>query len=169
MDERTTETELLLHAARQLARRPIGKRIEPGGLQEGGDARPAFSRGLREQLPKKVQVLEDAQLRIEILAQALGHIGDAWADGPAMAGIGHVATEHVDGAGLKLARARNQAQQGRFADAVGAEESDHAAGGDLHRHGIEGPRFPIEMRDPRHAHNHGAHAGHGSSGLQVGG
>jgi hypothetical protein len=71
-----------------------------------------------------------------------------------MPDIGYVGTKHLDGSSLNLARARNQAQQGRFADSVGPEESDHAAGGDLHRHRIEGPYFPIEMGDSCDAHNH---------------
>jgi hypothetical protein len=60
-----------------------------------------------------------------------------------MLNVRHVATQHLDRAGLKLAGARNQAEQGRFAHAVRAEESDHAAGGDLHRHILKGARFAV--------------------------
>ena len=69
--------ELLLHAARELAGRPVGERIEPGRAQQALDARAPLARGLSEQAAEKVDVLEHRQARIEIAAQALRHVGDA--------------------------------------------------------------------------------------------
>ena len=42
MDQRAAEAELLLHAAGQLARRPVRETLEPGAVQQSGDAALAF-------------------------------------------------------------------------------------------------------------------------------
>ena len=45
-----------------------------------------------------------------------------------MGGFGHVAAEHEHAAGLDLYGAGDAAQQRGFSHAVGADQSDHAAG-----------------------------------------
>ncbi len=61
----------LLHAARELAGRPIGEGREPGALQKLRDATPSLVRGETEQPSEEVDVLEHGKRRIEVLAEAL--------------------------------------------------------------------------------------------------
>ena len=77
VDQRAAQAELLPHAARELLRRAIGEWREPGAVKKLGN--PPFALGARlpEQAAEEVDVLADAEVGIEILAQALRHIGDA--------------------------------------------------------------------------------------------
>jgi hypothetical protein len=86
-----------------LAARPLGERIEARRDQELVDARPPLGRALTEQATEKVDVVEDAERRIEIAAEALRHVGDPAVAGAAVGGIFHVAAEHVYGAVLDRA------------------------------------------------------------------
>ena len=86
---------------------------------------------------KEVDVLEDAELEVEVLAQPLRHEGDARAGGVTVGGFVHVAAEDVDRAALNLLRAGDQAHERGLADAVGADQADHAAGGDVEIEGVE--------------------------------
>ena len=107
VDQRAAQPELLPHAARQFLRRTVGEWRKPGAVEQFGDALPPFGAGLSEQAAEKLDVFADAEIGIEVLAQALRHIGDARTDRGAMRGIGHVAVEHIDLAGLDLPRAGN--------------------------------------------------------------
>ena len=102
---------------------------------------------MAEEPGKKFNVLAHAEIGIEIAAEALRHIGDLWTDLAAMAGVGHVAAEDCDMAFLDTARPGNQAQQRGFADAVGADESDHDSGRDGEIDRIERQRLAIGQRD----------------------
>ena len=108
-----------------------GNGPRPGGVEQGADAAGALGVGHAEEPGEEVDVLEDAELEVEVLAQALGHVGDARAGGVAVGGLGHVAAEDADRAGLDLLRAGDQAHERGLADAVGADQADHAAGGDV--------------------------------------
>ena len=77
VDQRAAQTELLLHAAGELAGRPILERIERGGGQKLGDPGAALGSRLPEQPAEEVDILENAKRRIEIAAEALRHVGDA--------------------------------------------------------------------------------------------
>ena len=123
-----TQAELLLHAAGQLAGRPVGEAPQPDTVQQLGDAALGLGPALAEQPGEEVGVLEDRQRRVEVLAQALRHVGDARAGVPAKAGVGHVAAEHLDLPLLDAAGAGDQRQQAGLADAVRADQPDHAAG-----------------------------------------
>ena len=63
MDQRAAQRELLLHAARQLAGRPVGKRIEPGRDEQLVDTRAPLGLGLTEQAAEEIEILEHAQRR----------------------------------------------------------------------------------------------------------
>ena len=106
-----------------------------------------FGAGLSEQAAKKLDILADAEVRIEVLAQSLRHVGDARADRGPMRWILHVAIEHEDVSGLDLPRAGNDAQQRRLSDPVGTDEPDHATGRKLERHRVEGDHGAVSLRD----------------------
>ena len=141
----------LLHAARQLADRPVRERGEAGGLEQFGDPRAALVSALAEQLGEKVEVLVDAERGVEILAQALRHVGDAMVAGLSVPAVGNVAAQRLYRSGLQSAYAGDQAQQGRFADAVRPDQADHAAGRNVERDIVERDRFTITLGDARDA------------------
>ena len=58
------------------------------------DARLSLGVGHAEQSREEVDVLENAQLEVQILAQPLGHEGDPRANGLAVASVVHVAAEN---------------------------------------------------------------------------
>ena len=138
VDQRAAKAELLPHAARQLLRRAVGERREPGAVEQLGDALLPLGGGLPEQAAEELDVLADAEIGIEVLAEALRHVGDARADRGAVRGIGHVAAEHANLPGLDLPGAGNDGQQRRLADAVGPDQPDDAAGRKRERDGVEG-------------------------------
>ena len=68
VNERAAEPELLTHAARKLARQPVGKRIEPRRIEQFGDAAVAFVAGLAEKAAEKGDILPHAEVGIKVLA-----------------------------------------------------------------------------------------------------
>ena len=147
MDQRADQAELLLHAAGQLAGRPVGEASQPDAVQQFGDAALGLGAAEAEQPGEKVGVLEDRQRRVEVLAQTLRHVGDARAGLPAEAGVGHVAAEHLDPSLLDAAGAGDQSQQAGLADAVRADQPDHAAGRQIERDFIERARISVRQCD----------------------
>ena len=131
--QRAAQAELLLHAAREFARRAAQEFLQARALRQVIDAPAAFSGVVPEQARKELQVLFDRQGGIEVLAQALRHIGNAWAHGIAVPAAGHVAAQHEHLPVLHGTCARHQRQQTGFADAVRANEAHHAARGDVQR------------------------------------
>ena len=77
MDQRAAERQLLLHAARELSGGPFEERIEAGRAGQIVDARLPLRLFLAEQAADEVEVLEHAEGRIKIAAEALRHVGDA--------------------------------------------------------------------------------------------
>ena len=73
--------------------------------------RSRSARGLSEQAAEELDVLADAEIGIEVLAEPLRHVGDARADRGAVRRIGHVAAEHVGLAGLDLPGAGDDREQ----------------------------------------------------------
>jgi len=146
MDERAAERELLLHPARQLPRRPVRKGIETGRSEELPDAPLALGFGLAEKAAEEVEILEDAQRRVEVAAETLRHVGDAGQTRPAMLWVVHVAVEGEHLALLDPADAGNEREQCRFADAIRSDESDHAIGRDREGHVVERDGSAIAMR-----------------------
>jgi hypothetical protein len=105
------------------------------------------------QASEEVGVLEDRKGRVEVLAQALRHVGDARADGPAVLGGAHVAAEHLDATLLDAAGAGDQRHQTRLAHAVRADQPDHAAGRQVECNSIESVSFSIGQPDIGQAHD----------------
>ena len=65
-------------------------------------------------------------------------------------GIGHVAAEHLDAAGLDRAWRRRRGQQGRLADAVGADQADQLRpAGIVERRRRRGHGATVAVRDAR--------------------
>ncbi len=175
VDQRAAQPELLLHAAGQLARRTLGERRQPGALQQVGDAPLALGLVVAEQPTEEVDVLEHRERRVEVLAQPLGHVGDARADRPAVAAVAHVAIEHADLAILHLPCAGQQRQQAGLADPVRTDQADHAVGRDLQADVVNRTRLAVAQRnapEARHAAPASGHcgtlicrlAGHSTSG-----
>ncbi|MEA3219506.1 MAG: hypothetical protein OZX49_00596 [Immundisolibacter sp.] len=134
VDQRAAQAELLLHAAGQLAGRPVQKWEQPGGARERLDPPCPLAAVVAEQAGEELEVLGDRQRRVEVLAQALRHVGNARQDAPARAGIGQVHAEHLDPAVLDGARAGGQRQQARLADPVRADQAGHATARQVERH-----------------------------------
>jgi hypothetical protein len=61
--------------------------------------------------------------------------------------IRHVAAENKHFARLDLARSYDNAEQGRFADAIGSDQPDYAAGWHFKADGIQRQRTRINLRD----------------------
>ena len=74
MDQRTTEPELLLHSARQFFSGTVGKRRKPGAREQFGDAAISFGARLSEQAAEEFDIFADAEIGIEVLAEALRHV-----------------------------------------------------------------------------------------------
>jgi hypothetical protein len=142
------QAQLLAHPARQFLRRPIGERRQAGAGQEIGQMGLAFRRRLAEQAPEEFDILADAEVGIEVLAQPLRHIGDPRADRPAVAPIGHVAAQHGDASLLDAPRAGDQAEQRRLADAVGSDDTGDGPRLDRQRQPVRGENLAVAVGDP---------------------
>ncbi|MCY1407264.1 hypothetical protein D9M71_225590 [compost metagenome] len=147
MDQRAAQAQLLLHAAGELARRPLAKGGQARALQQIGDTPLALLAFVSEQAAEEIDVLEDGERRVEVLAQPLRHVGDALADGAAVAGLAHVAAEHMQRSALHLARAGQQRQQAGLADAVRADQPHHAPGRQFQAHIVQGMHAPVLETD----------------------
>ena len=162
VDQRAAQAELLFHAAGELARRAFGEGGQAGTVGEVGDTPLALLGILAEQPTEEVQVLEYGEGRVEILAQALRHVGDARTDPAAMRGIGHVAVQHLHPALLQPSRTGDQRQQAGLAYAIRADQADHAACRQRQAQVVESKGSAVaqgQVCDPRHwrcVRRHGA-------------
>ena len=147
VNQRAAETELLLHAARELARRSIDKGRKARIPEKRRDPLLALTPIMAEQTAEKVDVLEDGQRWVEILAEALRHIGNPRTGPPAVRGIGHVAAEHMNLPGLNLASSGNKRKQARFADPVRSNQSDYACGRNVERDAVKRARRTVGQTD----------------------
>ena len=111
VDEGAAQRQLLLHAARELAGRAGEEFLQSGALGQVVDARPALGRVMAEKAAEELQILFHRQCGVEVLAQALRHVGNAGADGIAVLFAAHVAVKHLYLAALQGTRAGNQRQQ----------------------------------------------------------
>ena len=159
VDQRAAQRELLLHAAGQLAGRPIRKRIEAGRSEQFVDAPFALGFGLVEEAAEKVEVLEYGQGRVEVAPKALRHVGNAGQARTAMLTVAHVAIQCYNFAFLDPAHARNQCEQRRFADTVRTDQPDHATGRDFERHIVERDGQAAAVRHASHPRSGTCHYG----------
>ncbi len=165
--QRAAQAELLFHAAGELARGPVHEGRQASGLDQGGDAPFALGRPLAEQATEEVDVLGHRQREVQVLAQPLGHVGNARTDRGSMGRVGDVASEHGDPALLHRAVAGDQREQARFADTVRADEPDHAAGRNIEIDPIEGDRLAIAQSDLAQAHDRLDLSDHGCPSVAV--
>ena len=100
-----------------------------------------------EQPRHEVDVVVDAELEIQVLAQTLRHVGDARAHRAPVPDVGDVAVEDGDRPLLHLLRPGDQRHQRRLADAVGADDADHDAGGDVERDAVERHHLLVAVGD----------------------
>jgi hypothetical protein len=108
VDERAAEAELLFHAAGELAGRAVGKGARPvlrssSAMRCAGGLAPSWP----NRRPKKSRFSAPTG-PVEVLAEALGHVGDARITDVAVAARRHVAAEHLDPTLLDLPRAGDQ-------------------------------------------------------------
>ena len=153
VDERGAEPHLLLHAPREFAGGAVVKGGEAGRLEQAGDPRAPFRRPLAEEPGEEVDVFKNAQLHREVLAEPLRHEGDPRTDGVAVPQVGNVAAEHDHAAGLDPLGSGDQAEQRRLADAVGADQPDHLACGNINREVADCRRVAEPVGDTRDRRN----------------
>ena len=153
VDQGTAEAQLLLHAARQLAGRPVGEGCKARCMQQAGDPIFPFTTSLAEEPAEKVDILEDRKRGVEVLAQALRHIGDTRAGFLAMRGKRHVAAQDLDPTRLNGAGARNERKQARLADAVRSDQTDHQTRRDVQRDVPQSLRLAIGKADAVEAYD----------------
>ncbi len=96
---------------------------------------------------EKLDILAHAEVRIKVLAQALRHVCDARADSLAILGLGHISAENGHVAGLDTARARDQGQERRLADAIRPDKSDHTSARNVDTQVVERENARILVRD----------------------
>ena len=125
----------------------VEERIEAGRARQIVDARLPLRLPLAEQPADEVHIFEHAERGVEIAAEALRHIGDARVGALPERLVLEVSIERPHLAGLDLAHAGDEPEQGRFADAVRADESGHPARGNGDRHVIERDGLAVAMRD----------------------
>ncbi len=146
VNERAAQTELLLHAARQLSGRPIEKGEQTGRGRQTARARVTLRRGQTEEGSEEAQVLADADLLIEVLAESLRHIGNARADGTAMPRIAHAAAEDRDRSGLQLSRSGDEAEKCGLSGTIGTDDARHPAARQFERDIVERPDLAVAVR-----------------------
>ncbi len=149
VDQRAAQAQLLLHAARELARRARQEGFQSCAGGQFVDAAAAFGPVVTEQTAEELQVLFHRKRRVEILAKALRHIGDARTYGVAMAGAGHVAAQHLQVALLHDPSACQQRQQAGLAHPVRTDQADHTTGWNVQGDVVEGQRLAIAQADTR--------------------
>src|SRR5690625_1835800 len=105
--------QLLLHPARQLLRRAIGKLTHPDASEQFIDAGMTLLSVLSKQTGKKINIFKDGQSRVKIAPQSLRHISNAGAISLACLPLAHIHPEHLQPALLQLASAGNQRSEER--------------------------------------------------------
>ncbi|CAN0627283.1 protein of unknown function [Burkholderia multivorans] len=147
--ERAAQAELLLHPARQLARRPVRKRRKAGGIEKTLDACRARTRVEPEQTREEIDVLVHRERRVQIAPEPLRHEGDARQDRLALVAHTQVRAEHRHVALLDALHAGDDAEQRRLADAVRADQADRRVRRQRQRYVVERKRRAIAMRQVR--------------------
>src|SRR5208337_3034435 len=163
MNEAAAKAELLSHAAGQLFRQAIGERRKAGAVEKLGDSLVPLGWRLPEQAAKKLDVLADREIGVEVLAQSLRHEGDACANREPMGSIRHVSAENEGFSRLDLPGAGDDAQKRGFSHAVRADQSRHAAGRYFDPDAVERNRRPVALRDSLDPSDRGSARSHGGT------
>ncbi len=147
VDKSAAESHFLLHAPREFSGGPIAKRPQSSGLEQLLHAERALGGREPEELRHEVDVVVDAELEIEILAEALRHVRDPRTHVAPVPDLPHVAAEHVDAALLQLLRSGNQSHQRRLADAVWTDDADHDPARNVERDVVERDGTAVAVSD----------------------
>ncbi|OPY84625.1 MAG: hypothetical protein A4E72_02136 [Syntrophus sp. PtaU1.Bin208] len=147
VNQGAAEAQLLLHAAGELACGTVGKGGQPRRREQLANPPLALLAAMAEEPSEKIGVLKDGKRWIEVFAQSLRHVGDPWTGGAAVAGIGHVASQHGNPARLDLPRAGYQREQAGLSHPVGTDEADHGAGGQVEGNLVQGRGLAVAQAD----------------------
>ena len=108
----------------------------------------AFCSLLTEQSGNEVQVLEHAEGGVKIATEALRHISHSRVATLEMRRIAQITTKCPHLSRLDLPHPGYQPKQGRLADTIRTDETDHATPGNRERHVVEGDGLAITVRNP---------------------
>ena len=147
MDQGAAESQLLFHAAGELAGRAREEGRKPSASGQRVDAPPALGGGMAKESAEELKVLLHRQGRVEVLAQALRHIRDLRADPRPMSAAAHVAAQGMHAALLNGAGAGEQRQQAGLAHTVRSEQSDDAPGWDVQGDAVERRSLAVAQDD----------------------
>ena len=151
VDQRAAQAELLLHPAGQLACRAREKSSQAGASGQIINAPAAFGGGMPEEPREKLQVLLDRQCGVEVLAQALRHVGDPGANFFPVPRARHVAAQCMHRALLQCPGSGQQRKQARLADAIRTDQSNHSARRDVERDAVQRHGLAAAKMDVGHA------------------
>ena len=143
--QRATQTQLLLHPARELARRPVGKRREAGRLHQPRNLPRTFLPVQTKQPRVEVDILIHRQGRIQVAPQTLRHKGDAVRQIPPHVLVRHIAAQHFHPSVLNHLHTRHQREQRRFAHAVRPDQTDRRAFRNVQRHTVKRKGFAVAV------------------------
>ena len=123
-EQRACESELLFHAARQIAGEAPRERAEVGEAQQLREALPA-RRGIQSaQVGVQVEIVEHREILVQ--PEALRHVTGLRLGGAAFGA--RRATEHLDRPGSGLHQAREEADQSRLARPVRTHQPEDFPG-----------------------------------------
>ncbi len=152
VEEAAGDGELLLHAAGELAGEDAGLAVELQlGEQRAGARLPvhdAVEARHQVEVLAHGEVVEEAGLVREERELALGGHGRG----------GEVVPGDADGAARGREDAAQAAQRARLAGAVGADQAEHLAGGDLEREVVDGGEAAVALRQAMNLEHRLAHA-----------
>ncbi|GES40786.1 hypothetical protein RsS62_00380 [Rhizobium dioscoreae] len=120
---------------------------------------PALVAIHREEATEEIEIFRNAQRRIEIAAETLGHIGNAGTSETALMRVGHIAVEDVDVPLLRPCHPGSEREQRRLSNAVRANDACHAARRNNEIDPVECHFLPIAMRNAGEADNFARHWG----------
>ena len=158
MDQGAAEAELLLHAARELARGPVRERRKARGRQQPPDPRLALLRSVPEQPAEEFQILPHRKLGVEVPPEALRHVGDSGLHAAAMARVAHVAAERLDPPCLDAPRAGEEAEEGGLPHPVRPDDPGQRPARDLQRQAAQRVDPAVAVGDSIEAQGGRAHS-----------
>ena len=147
MNQRAAQPEFLAHASRQLLGRAIFKGRQARAVQQFRNSPFALVAGLPEQSTKKLDILADTEVRIEILPQPLWHVGDPRTYQCPVSRIENAATEDLGAARLDLTRASDDAEKRGFSDPIGTNQPNHAIGRYADRDAVQCRDLTVFLRE----------------------